>query len=411
MGFFDFFKRKKNTQVESNTSVAAIEETAPRAFEETENGLAILLEPLPATFSSDESSLIEIKDSNVLARIDSLVPSASTAGVSVGNVIKNISGQQGETLYRVVLQKGGPLVDSNNMAGAKRAFTMVGNHISENADLIAVDQVLDKGALVANAGAAVMGVASMVVGQYYMQQVDTQLAVISDHISKIIDFLDIQYKRDVASLIESVYNISKFRMSSIENEELRGRELDTIQIKRDECQKLLNQAEITLETLTSKNCPDYDDYERTVKEIGKWSQYQTVLVKLLYQINILDFTLHLGIKSKEHCFGSFTLHTSKLESIHDKLVGWHNTQCEVLKIDLEENRRKHTGFLALLEKPISWLHDEWNYKAVGGQTVKMIKSQTSEIATITYSDDNLFDEDVQIIAKDGKYYYLPADNS
>ena len=407
MGFFDFFKRKKNTQ-ELNTDVTAIEETAPISYKEKEIGLAILLEQLPATFSLDESSLIEIKDPNVLARIDSLVPSASTTGATIGNLIKNFKGKQAPQLYRVDLKN---LVDSKEIKGAKRAFSMDANGIHKNANLIPVDQTLDKGAVVANAGAAVMGVASMVVGQYYMQQVDTQLAVISDHISKVIDFLDIQYKRDVASLIESVYNISKFRMSSIENEELRGRELDTIQIKRDECQKLLNQAEITLETLTSKNCPDYDDYERTVKEIGKWSQYQTVLVKLLYQINILDFTLHLGIKSKEHCFGSFTLHTSKLESIHDKLVGWHNTQCEVLKIDLEENRRKHTGFLALLEKPISWLHDEWNYKAVGGQTVKMIKSQTSEIATITYSDDNLFDEDVQIIAKDGKYYYLPADNS
>ena len=188
MGFFDFLKRKKNTQEKSNTSIATIEETAPSDFDEKENGLAVLLEQLPATFSLDESTLIEIKDSNVLARIDSLVPSVSTAGVSVGNVVKNINAQQGETLYRVVLQKGGQLVNSNNIPGAKRAFTMVGNHISENADLIAVDQVLDKGAVVANAGAAVMGVASMIVGQYYMQQVNTQLTAISDHISKVIDF-------------------------------------------------------------------------------------------------------------------------------------------------------------------------------------------------------------------------------
>ena len=410
MGFLNFLKRKKNTNEESNTSVTTIEEIIPNTIDGKENGLSILLEQLPAAFSLNEHSLIEIKDTTVLARIDSLVPSTSTSGISVGNVIKNISSQQSETLYRVVLQKGGQLVDSNNIPGAKRAFTMVGNHISENADLIAVNQALDKSGLIANAGAAVMGVASMVVGQYYMQQVDSQLSVISDHISMVVDFLDIQYKSKVSSLTESVYNISKFQLSSIENDELRGRELDNIQILRGTCQELLNQAETTLETLISKNCPAYDDYERTVKEIAKWTQYQTILVKLLYQINILDFTLHLGIKSKEQCFGSFTLHTSKIESIHTNLIGWHNSQCEVLKIDLEENRRKHTGFLALLEKPISLFHDEWNYKSVGSQTVKMIKSQTSEMATITYSDDNPFNEDVQIIAKDGKYYYLPVVN-
>ena len=140
---------------------------------------------------------------------------------------------------------------------------------------------------------------------------------------------------------------------------------------------------------------------------SKWSQYQTILVKLLYQINILDFTLHLGIKAKDQCFGSFALHTSKIESIHIRLVNWHNNQCDLLKIDLNECHRKHTGFLAHLEKPISWINDDWNYQEIDGQMVKKIREQTADISTISYTTDNLFDEEVQIIAKDNKYFYLP----
>ena len=410
MGFFDIFKKKKK-QEETTEVVSVVEKSEPTVVESPQTSLAILLEQLPNTYGLDETSLVEITDSRVLAKIDSLVPSASNTGVSVGNVIKSLNGQQGETLYRVVLQKGGELVNSSNIAGAKRAFTMVGNHISEHGELIAVEQVIDKGTVIANTGAAVMGLASMIVGQYYMHQVDSQLGLISDHISRIVDFLDVQYKSQVASLMESVYNISKFQISSIENNELRCRELDNIQILRNKCQELLNQAETTLETLTSKNCSTYADYESTVKEIGKWSQYQTILLKLLYQINILDFTLHLGIKGKEQCFGSFTLHTSKIESIHTRLVGWHNTQCEVLKIDLAESRRKHTGFLAFLEKPISWINDDWNYQKIGGQMVKMIKGQTADISTISYTANNLFNEEVEIIAKGGKYFYLPKNNN
>ncbi len=406
MVFLDIFKRKKK-QEDKIEFVSVVEETEPTVVECQETGLAVLLEQLPTTYGLDENSLVEITDSRILAKIDSLVPSASATGISVGKAIKSLNGQQGETLYRVVLQKGGELVDSNNIRGAKRAFTMVGNHISEHADLIAVDEVVDKGAVVANAGAAVMGVVSMVVGQYYIHQVDSQLGLISDHISRIVDFLDIQYKSQVASLMESIYNISKFQISSIENEELRCRELDNIQLLRCKCQELLNQAETTLETLISRNCSTYVDYEKTVKDIGKWSQYQTILVKLLYQINMLDFTLHMGIKSKEQCFGSFTLHTSKIEFIHTRLVGWHKTQCEALQIDLAESRRKHTGILALLEKPISWINDDWNYQEIGDQMVKLINGQTADITTISYTADNLFNEDVQIIAKDGKYFYLP----
>ena len=247
----------------------------------------------------------------------------------------------------------------------------------------------------------------MVVGQYYIHQVDTQLSLISDHLSKVIDFLDIQYKSEVASLMESIYTISKFQISSIENEVLRNRELDNIQELKKDCQRLLNQAETAIETLTSKVYSIYDEYESKIKEIEKWNQYRMILVKLLYQLNVLDFTLHLGIKSKEQCFGSFSLHTSKLETLHIRLVEWHKKQCQALKIDLDESRRKHTGILGLLAKPISWINDDWNYAIIRTQTVRMIKHQIDDVGEITYTSDNLFDDNVEIIARDGKYYYLP----
>ncbi|MBS6463753.1 MAG: hypothetical protein KH436_02300 [Firmicutes bacterium] len=410
MGIFDIFKRKKKRE-ETTEIVSVNEEIVPTVVEKPQTELSILLEQLPTTYDLDENGLVEITDSCVLAKIDALVPSASTTATSIGNVVKSVQTVQGETLYRVVLQKGGELVDSRGMVGAKRAMALGPNGIRENANLIEVPQGLDKGTVVTNVGAAVMGVASMVVGQYYMAQVDTQLSLISDHLSRVIDFLDVQYKSEVASLMESVYNISKFQISSIENEELRGRELNNIQELRKDCQRLLNQAETAIDTLTSKTYSNYDEYERKVKEIEKWNQYQMILVKLLYQLNILDFTLHLGIKSKEQCFGSFSLHTTKLETLHTRLVGWHKNQCNVLKIDLDESRRKHTGFLAWLEKPISWINDDWNYQKIGGQMVKMISGQTADITTIPYTADNLFNEDVQIIAKGGKYFYLPKHNN
>ena len=374
MGLFDLFKKKKK---QNNTDVVVIESepdnNETQIVSTENNGLAVLMEQLPTTYSIDENRLIEITDSHVLARIDSLVPSLGTTGASIGNVVKSVQAAKGETIYRVVLQKGGELVDSRSMVGAKRAMALGPNGIRENANLIEVPQGLDKGAVVANAGAAVMGVASMVVGQYYMAHVDNQLALISDSLLRVIDFLDVQYKSEVASLMESVYNISRFQISSIENEELRNRELDNIQELRKDCQRLLNQAETTIETLTSKTYSSYSEYESKIKKIEKWNQYQMILVKLLYQLNILDFTLHLGIKSKEQCFGSFSLHTTKIETLHTRLVDWHKNQCEVLKIDFDESRRKHTGVLGWLEKPISWINDDWNYEKVGAQTVRMIK--------------------------------------
>lgn len=406
MGLFNFFRKRKK-QEEIPEIVPTVEEAAPAISKNEEEGLTVLLEQLPTTYGLENSNLVEITDSHVLARIDSLIPSAVTTATSVGNIIKGVKSKS-ETFYRVVLKKGGTLVDSQNTAGAKRGFTRVNGLIHENAEWIPTNYPTDNRAIIANAGATVMSVSSMVVGQYYIQQVNAQLGLISDYISKVIDILDIQYKSQVSSLIESVYGISKFQMSTIENEELRGRELNTIQQLRSDCQELLNRAETTLDTLIAKNSHNYDEYEKTVKEIDKWSQYQKILIKLLYQIDILDFTLHLGVKSKEQCFGTFTLHTDRIESIHTRLVAWHNVQCDILKIDLEECRRKNTGFLAWLEKPISLINDNWNYQSVEDQTIRMIKGQTDEIPSATHFNENLFNEDVQIIAYDGKYYYYPS---
>ena len=385
MGLFHIFKRNKK-QEELNKDVQLVEEQHSTTDKNNMSSLGVLLEKMSSICGLDVNSLTEITDSQILTQIDSVILAVGEIKNTANTVIEEI-----KDTYRMVFKKGTQAASFNKMTKTKK--------ISE--------KMADKSVLSANISSTVMAVAPMVVVQYYMNQVCTRLDLINESISKVIDFLDVQYKSRVASLMELVYNISKYQISSIENEELRGRELDNVQRLRDVCQTLLNQAETTLETLTCKNCPTFDNYEKTINEIGKWTQYQTVLVKLLYQINILDFALHLGIKSKEQCFGSFDLHASKAESIHTRLIDWHNAQCEALKIDLTEGRRKHTGALAWLNKPIGWINDNWNYQSIDDKTVHMIKDQISEITNLSYSSENLFNEDVQIIIKDGKYYYLP----
>ena len=51
---------------------------------------------LPAESFDDNSSLIEIKDSAVLARIDSLIPGLAQSGVAAANAVR----AGGETVYK-----------------------------------------------------------------------------------------------------------------------------------------------------------------------------------------------------------------------------------------------------------------------------------------------------------------------
>lgn len=61
----------------------------------------------------------------------------------------------------------------------------------------------------------------------------------------------------------------------------------------------------------------------------------------------------------------------------------------------------------MLEKLISQINDDWNYQAINEQTIQMIKGQISKNEEMSYSFDNLFETDVEIISKKGKYYYFP----
>lgn len=72
----------------------------------------------------------------------------------------------------------------------------------------------------ANTASAAMGVAAMVVGQYYMEQINNQLGEINDGISKISDFQDNEYRSRVFSLITHVKEIAKFQVEILENNDL-----------------------------------------------------------------------------------------------------------------------------------------------------------------------------------------------
>ena len=394
MGLFDIFKKteKKTILVTSQQQAVAVSEE--------DKQLSVALESLPSVNGVNKTRLIEITDPSILARIDALIPSIGTSEVSIGNIVH----QPKETLYKVVLKNGGELMDSKTMEGAKRAMVKGKNGIRENTNLLAVEP--DKIGMIANVGACAFNVASMVVGQYYMQQIDSKLSDIARSVDQIMESIEIQYKGSVTSLIESVHSVSKFQLSSLQNDELRSRELDHIQDLKDECQKLLSEAESKIELILGSDLSTYNQYATKTKELEKWLKYQELLIQSLQQIDTLDFTLYLGAKTKEHCFSSFGSHVRKYDDLHQEVIAWHKTNCSKFKIDVSKERRKHAGLLAIFEKPIDLINEEWNYTTVSCETISLIKEQTGEMQSISYNPENPFIEDVEIVIDGDKRYYL-----
>lgn len=88
-------------------------------------------------------------------------------------------------LYYAVIPAGEKLINSKVKGGAVRGIYHIANGIKGHDNLATVEaqKVI---AVVANSAA--MCVASMVVGQYYMSQINEELGEISDGISQIQDF-------------------------------------------------------------------------------------------------------------------------------------------------------------------------------------------------------------------------------
>lgn len=120
------------------------------------NELIIQMEMLPAEAIDDDTKLVEITDSKVLAHINNLVPGLAQAGNAVNNAAQAVQAANGEVLYRAVIPAGAKLTNSKVMEGAARGIYHGADGIKGHANLVAVEA--QKGtAVVVNTAAAAMG--------------------------------------------------------------------------------------------------------------------------------------------------------------------------------------------------------------------------------------------------------------
>lgn len=402
-------KSKKNASDVVNEGVRHIEEKTEVQLVPSENELqelVIQMEILPAATIPDENKLVEISDSRVLTHVNNLIPGLAQVGNVVNNAVQAAQGN-GEVLYRAIIPVGAKLTDSKAMGGAVRGIYHGADGIRGHANLVAVEA--QKGtAVVANTAAAAMGVASMVVEQYYMTQINAELGEISDGISKIADFQDNEYRSRVFSLVAHVKKIADFQIEILENTELRLSKISQLDSLEEECTQLLGQANLALVGYTDKNNLDYDAYEKELTEVQNWYMYQKSLLDMINKISELRYTLHLGAVSREHCVALLPTYTNQVAETQKRLTGWHQTTTERLGIDISEVRRKRAGFDGVIHFLPGLFNDNLKFRTIEKDTARMIEKQSASNIH-EYDTSDLYAEDVQLISKDGKIYYLPTE--
>lgn len=364
----------------------------------------IKLERLSIEDLPDKTSLIEITDHKVLACVSNLVPELFRVGANVGNVVQ----ENGQTLYQAIIPAGAKLANSKAMEGAVRGIYHGAEGIKGHANFVAVNKSVN---MAANAAASAIGVVSIVVGQYYMKQINDELNEINVSISRITDFQDNEYKSKVFALVVQIQKIAKFQIEILDNDELRLIEISNLNNCEHECIQLLEQANITIAGFAKKNDLDYDEYEKELGEAQKWFAYQKTLMEVLVTIAKLKHTLHLGTVSKKQCCALLPTYSKQVQDALSQLNVWHQSQVKKLEINIDEGNRKRVGLDGFIHIIPSCINEEKKFRLISEKTLNNIVMQTTGYNISHENDDfDLFQEDVRIIAKEGKVYYLPQEN-
>ena len=394
----------ENNIVDDSLQEALVDTTKECVSIETEptTELDIPIEMVPAESIEDETGLIEITDSRILAQVSNSLPGLFQTGNSINNVAQIF---RNGTVYKAILPAGAKLAKSKDMEGAVRGIFHGATGIKGQANLVKIESGT---AIATNSVSAAMNVSSLIVGQYYMKQINDELDVISKGIDQIQSFQDNEYRSRVFSLVAHVKRISNFQSEILENDELRISKIYQLDSLEKDCAELLGQANLTLADFTNKNKLSYKEYEKVIAEVQKWYTYQKSLIEVMYKISDLRYTLHLGAVSREQCADLLSTYQEQIGDTHERINVWHYKTAKRLGIKIDEICRKRAGLDGAIHFIPGLLKDEYKFRSIDMKTVKMIIEQAMgyEEQCAAYTSE-LYNEDVQLISKDGRLYYLP----
>jgi len=226
-------------------------------------------------------------------------------------------------------------------------------------------------------------------------------------IDKISDFQQREFKSRILSLISRVGEISQFSSEIMENDEQRKIKLTTTENLKGSATELLGQVNLTITDIIKKSPdPNYKEYQEKVDEFNILVEYQNVLVSILEEISKLTYLLGKGSISTDLSYSLFNKFLEQSIQTRSSLEQWHDRQVKSLCIDLDKNRISKTGFTSFLWAVPGFVDEKWKYKQLKQGLVQQINSQSPPKGKALNTPEAVYDEDVQIIIKDGKYFYF-----
>lgn len=406
MLFFKKSKQKDSNKKSKNSSLGVALQNGDDLIETHKESMSVVIESMPLDYKVDHSVLFEIKNVSVVSRLNEIIPAGTNELMQgVQKVKLQKVHENTDTLYTSSIAKES-LTGVKDGSGGLRGFKMGKKGIKENAVLKEFDtSSVTQTRKVAAGVSKVMNVSSLIVGQYYMSEVNSKLIGISKDIKSIGNFQQQEFKSKILALINNIEEISKFSSEILDNDELRKRELLQLSTYKNDAVQLLGQVNITIQGLSNELIMNIQEYQVKVEDLDKLLRYQDILSKILEEISKLSYTLNLGKVSIEKCYSSYNSMVINSNDVRNHLRVWHQENHEKIGIELDNHRFKKKGVESIITKPLSLIDEKWDYKKLESKLISKIVKQTQCEEVVYNIQDEFFDKEVELIIDNGQYYY------
>lgn len=350
---------------------------------------------------SEKNKIVDNNIKQAISIIENSIPNATIIGKNAKNATKMLNNERvffsaaKEGTQNMLKVKGSKEVYGIQMAGSK--FDKQTKFLNEN-DLIKAcgkDQIIN----------ASFGAASMIVGQYYMNEINNKLDKIKCDIQGILDLLDSKYQSNLAQIISKMQEIIQNKIEILNNNYSRDKRYDETLNLENTCTELLGQANEMIKKYINDENIDYKKYEKNIEEIHKWILRQQLLQTLLLEIGNLRYVLAYGNETSKLSHTQYNNYLKQTNVINEKLQNWHKVNCEKLGIDKEEKRRNAKLF-EIRKNTIGKIKEEWAYHKIKEEIVNKINSQTNIKKLNPYTKEKQ-NEKIKIQKYKGEYYNLP----
>lgn len=343
-----------------------------------------------------------LNSGKLLSTISQTFPAASSVTSALAS---GIAEKAGSGAYQVIMQSGQSLMHSKNGENLYKGITQAAGHrgIAGSADLKPINSTVSELATKTGAVAGVMSVASMVVGQYYMTEINGKLESISESIDDIKNFQKTELLAQISTVVRESRQLSVYNdeiMESASERQLARHRASDFEEKSGELLDQINSL-IRLELVPSGK---FSEYERHTRGLVPLLSSQQVLVATLRELSRLTVVLSRSEVSPERAGATYKELVASSEKVRDNVVEWHSKETDVWHVNLARESRTKTGIKRVMSQPLTIVNPELAYQHVPSEFIKQVQTQSSmrqpELPEMTG-----YQVPVELLIKNNQVYY------